>query len=46
MDDIKLHAATNNQLRELLWLTQTFSRDIKMVYGIEKCKTLSIPRGN
>ena len=39
MDDIKLYAATNNQLQELLRLTQTFPRDIKMVFGIEKGKT-------
>jgi hypothetical protein len=42
MDDIKLYAATNNQLQELLQLTQTFSRDIRMTFGIEKCKILSI----
>jgi hypothetical protein len=42
VDDIKLYAATNNQLQELLQLTQTFSRDIRMTFGIEKCKTLSI----
>jgi hypothetical protein len=45
MDDIKLYAATNYQLQELLWLTQTFSRDVNMVFGIEKCKTLSIAKG-
>jgi hypothetical protein len=45
MDDIKLCAATNNQLKELLRLAETFSRDIKMVIGIEKCKTLSIAKG-
>jgi hypothetical protein len=45
MDDIKLYAATNSQLQELLWLTQTFSRDINMVFGVEKCKTLSIAKG-
>jgi len=45
MDDIKLYAATNNQLQGLLQLTQTFSRDIKMSFGIEKCKTLSIAKG-
>jgi hypothetical protein len=33
------------QLQELLRLTQTFSRDIKMVFGIENCKTLSIAKG-
>jgi len=46
MDDIKLYEATNNQLQELLWLIQTFSRDIKMLFGIEKCKTLCIAKGN
>jgi len=45
MDDIKLHAATNNQLQELLRLTQTFSRDIKMVFGTEKCETQCIANG-
>jgi hypothetical protein len=38
----KLYAATNDQLQELLQLTQTFSRDIRMTSGIEKCKMLSI----
>jgi len=45
MDDIKLYATTNNQLQELLRLTQTFSRDIKMVFEIEKCKTLCVAKG-
>jgi hypothetical protein len=45
MDDIKLYAATNSQLQELLGLTQTFSRDINMVFGVKKCKTLSIAKG-
>jgi hypothetical protein len=45
MDNIKLYAAKNSQLQELLWLAQTFSRDVKMAFGIEKCKTLSIAKG-
>jgi len=45
MDDIKLYAATNNQLQGLLQLTQTFSRDIKTSFGTEKCKTLSTAKG-
>ena len=45
MVDIKLYAATNSQLKELLRITQTFSRDIKIVFGIEKCKTLSNAKG-
>jgi hypothetical protein len=44
MDDIKLYAATNSQLQELLRLTHTFSRGIKMIFGIEKCKILSIAK--
>ena len=45
LDDIKLHAATKIQLQEILRLTKTFSRDIKMVFGIENCKTLCIAKG-
>jgi hypothetical protein len=45
LDDIKLYAATKKQLQGLLQLTQTFSRDNKMSFGIEKCKTLSISKG-
>ena len=46
MDDIKLYAATNNQLQELLRLTQNFSRDIKILFGIEKSKHYVLQRGN
>jgi len=45
MNDIKLYEATNNQLQGLLRLTQSFSRDIKMVIWIEKCQTLCIAKG-
>jgi len=44
-DDIKLYAATNSKLQELLELTHTFSRDIKMLFGTEKCQTLCIAKG-
>ena len=40
-----MYAATHNQLQGLLRLTHIFSRDIKMVFGIEKCKTLYIAKG-
>jgi len=46
MDDIKLYAATNNQLQELLRLTQTFSKDIKMAFGTEKCNHYALQTGN
>jgi hypothetical protein len=45
MDDIKLYVAKNNKLQELLRVTQTFSRDIKMVFVTEKYKALSIAKG-
>jgi len=45
MDDTELYAAPSSQLQELLRLTQTCSRDIKMVFGLEKCKTLCIAKG-
>jgi len=32
-------------MQELLWLTHTISRDIKMLFGIENCKTLCIVKG-
>ncbi|XP_039276282.1 uncharacterized protein LOC111058333 [Nilaparvata lugens] len=45
MDDIKLYAGTENQLKEMLGLVRTFSADICMAFGLEKCKTLSVVRG-
>jgi hypothetical protein len=45
MDDIKLYAAPESQLQELPRFTQTFPRDINMVFGVEKCKTLSATKG-
>ena len=45
MDDIKLYAATNSQPQAILRFTQTFSRDIKMVFGTEKFKTLCFAKG-
>ena len=39
---MQLHTINyKNSLR----LTQTFSRDVKMAFGIEKCKTVSIAKG-
>jgi hypothetical protein len=45
MDDIELYTTTNSQVQELLRLTQTFSRDINVVFRVEKCKTLSTVKG-
>ncbi|KAL1446981.1 hypothetical protein WDU94_000610 [Cyamophila willieti] len=45
MDDLKLYAANRNQLNELIHIVSKFSNDIKMKFGIDKCKTLSIQSG-
>jgi len=44
MDDIKLYAATINY-KNFYSSLKLFSRDIKIVFGIEKCKTLCIAKG-
>lgn len=46
MDDIKLYASTKNHLTILLKLTENFSSDIGMTFGIDKCKIQSITRGH
>jgi hypothetical protein len=45
MDDIKLYAATQAQMRNLISTTEKFSEDICMEFGIDKCKTLNINKG-
>ncbi|KAL0839729.1 hypothetical protein ABMA28_016372 [Loxostege sticticalis] len=45
MDDIKLFASNINELYELAEITENFSRDIKMNFGVDKCKILSVNKG-
>lgn len=45
MDDIKLYGTNSKQITQLLQLTDVFSKDICMSFGLDKCKTLSIHRG-
>ncbi|VEN51470.1 unnamed protein product [Callosobruchus maculatus] len=45
MDDIKLYAATEVQLRELLKITEVYTSDIRMEFGMSKCKVLHINKG-
>ncbi|CAD7079165.1 unnamed protein product [Hermetia illucens] len=45
IDDIKLYAKDENQLRSLLDITIHFSRDIGMQLGLEKCRIKTIVRG-
>lgn len=45
MDDIKLYAETKDQLNNLIRITEYFSKDIHMEFGIEKCKIQTVERG-
>jgi hypothetical protein len=45
MDDIKLYASKKNHILSLLTITENFSNDIGMSFGIDKCKMQSICRG-
>jgi hypothetical protein len=46
MDDIKLYASKKIHILSLLTITENFSNDIGMSFGIDKCKTQSICRGH
>ena len=46
VDDIKLYAATQEELQKLLTLVYTFSQNIRMEFGLEKCKTQTIIKGS
>ena len=45
MDDLKLFSETNADLKKLLRITEEFSNDIKMNFGLDKCRTNSIVKG-
>ena len=45
MDDLKLLGATANQLQQMLRIVEEFSNDIKMKFGLNKCRTINIVRG-
>ncbi|XP_045503596.1 uncharacterized protein LOC123700429 [Colias croceus] len=45
MDDIKLFAGTSDDIHTLATITQNFSNDICMEFGINKCKIQSINKG-
>jgi hypothetical protein len=46
VDDIKLYASKKNHILSLLTITENFSNDIGMSFGIDKCKMQSICRGH
>ncbi|CAG4967973.1 unnamed protein product [Parnassius apollo] len=45
MDDLKLYATTQDELDQLVILTEKFSRDIGMEFGIDKCNINSVRAG-
>ena len=46
MDDLKLYGKNSNELEALLSTVNTFSKDIKMENGLDKCAILTINRGH
>ena len=45
MDDLKLYASNDQQLRQMISIVKTFSEDICMQFGIDKCNKLTVIRG-
>lgn len=45
MDDIKLYAKNDKEMKKLIDTTTIFSNDISMQFGLDKCKTVHIIKG-
>lgn len=45
MDDLKLYAESDKHLKTLLDCTTNFSKDIKMEFGLDKCKISKMKKG-
>lgn len=45
MDDLKLFSKNEQELKSLVHTVRSFSADIKMEFGIEKCAVLIMKRG-
>ncbi|XP_047539184.1 uncharacterized protein LOC125072598 [Vanessa atalanta] len=45
MDDIKLYAKSDKDMKKLIEVTKEFSTDINMQFGLDKCKTIHIIKG-
>jgi hypothetical protein len=46
MDDLKLIAKSEEELRKQKQTVKTFSDDIHMDYGLEKCAKIHLRKGN
>ena len=45
MDDLKLYSSTQENMQQLVNITSTFSTDIAMEFGLDKCATINISKG-
>ena len=45
MDDLKLYAVNDEQLKKLLGIVNTFSNDINMELGLDKCANATFIKG-
>ena len=45
MDDLKLYASNDQQLKRMIAIAKTFSDDIRMQFGIDKCNKITIIKG-
>ena len=45
MDDLKLCTNTQKQLTSMINTANTFTKDIKMEFGLNKCGTVAIHKG-
>lgn len=46
MDDLKIYAGTERKLKQLIKLVEVFTTDVKMEFGLDKCRTLSFKKGS
>ena len=44
MDDLKLYSGTKDSIQQLVDITSTFSSDIAMEFGLDKCATINIKK--
>jgi hypothetical protein len=45
VDDLKLYAKNENEMKSMLKIVETFSKDIGMSFGIDKCKWCKVEKG-
>ena len=45
VDDLKIYAANDSNLASLIYIVKTFSDDIRMSFGLNKCNKMTIIKG-